>query len=568
MSSRKHEVLVVGAGPTGLTLACSLARSGVDVAVVDQLLEPSRAARANGYMTRSLEIFHDLGVIEQALSAPPARDVSASWDYVDGKRSPRRGPAANWKPSDEDPYPMMQRQPTWRVEGFLRDRLAGLGITVEYGRRVVALEQDDESVDVTIARMTEGSMGWGHSLTAASEEDARGAGAADGADTEVLRARYVVGCDGGQSTVRKIAGFTFEHGDAPDWVGFLAEVQVDGLPNAPGTQMASKSDGRLVMIEYIPASDVFQVHVRVLPDVEGNYPTDFTLEEAQRAVDEVMGAPFRLHSMTWKSLYRVRDALADRYRNGRVFIAGDAAHLCSPVGGQGANTGVSDGYNLGWKLAHVVKGWAPEELLDTYESERRPVGERIVRTVTSNHREASREGAPPLVGSEGRPAWFNLKGFEPRVVTGLAIGYPDSPLSGGDRLPEEPSTGDRAPDGKLVVAASGAERRLFDVYEGYHYTLLLFGEGLGPVAARAAARYGELVRPVVVTGPGATVENWDGEHLVDPQGRVAAAYHADQRPLVLIRPDSHIGYHATGDDVKGLFEHLDRFLATATAAVG
>lgn len=561
MTDLGPEVLVVGAGPTGLTLACSLARCGVAVRVVDKALEPSRSARATGYAPRTLEIFDDLGVIDEALRNTWV-DLSMR-GYRDGEVVQRHSlptpgtepgkyepPYMLRRPTDEIPYPMMARPlPTWRVEEVLRNRLAALGVQVEYGRRLVSLVQDDEGVTAILRVVNEDSIGWGHAFNDVPAGDVR-----DGA-AEVVRARYVVGCDGGHSTTRHLAGIEFVPGQAHDYVGYIAEVQLDGV-EPTFSRSYTRSDGAFLHLNPITHAKNFQVQAIAQADEEGTYK-ELTVELLESIVHDITGdTSIRVYDMTWKSLWRVREALALRYRVGRIFVGGDAAHVHSPMGGQGANTGVGDGYNLGWKLAYVVKGWARPSVLDSYEVERRPVAAQVVRSSGERHKEQLAANRTFTPDRQPRPD------FTYWLMSQLGISYADSPLTGGDRLEDEPTAGDRAPDGQVIDARTGERLRLFDLYRGYHFTLLCFGFERAPVAAAVAERYAGMVRPVVVKEVDDRVEGFDGIRVVDPDGFVATSYHAAVRPLVLVRPDGYIACHGREDAGDDLIAHLDTIVST------
>ncbi|GAA4040215.1 FAD-dependent monooxygenase [Nonomuraea soli] len=350
-------VLIAGAGPTGLTLAIELARRGVDLRIVERSPEHPSGVRGKGLQPRTLEVFHDLGVIDEILATgsvyPPIRG------YQDGRVVWEHRMHEPKQPSRAVPYPMVVMQPQWRTERILRERLAALGHHVELGTEVVAAEQDGEGVTVTL-----------------------GGG-------ERVRCAYLAGADGGRSTVRKLAGIGF-HGETFETERMtLKDVRVDGL-DRDHWHMWGDENGFAGLCP-MPHSDVFQL--TCTPGVE---------------------PPVEIREVLWESEYRVNIRMAERFRNGRIFLAGDAAHVHSPAGGQGLNTGVQDAYNLGWKLALGL-----DRVIDTYEAERMPVAEHVLGLSTRLLREQ------------------DLKRDE--ETQQLNLGYRDSPLSegerGGERLP-------------------------------------------------------------------------------------------------------------------------------------
>ncbi|WP_084958810.1 FAD-dependent monooxygenase [Thermoactinospora rubra] len=364
-------VLIAGGGPTGLTLAIELARRDVDFRIVDRSPEPPKGSRGKGLQPRTLEVFHDLGVIDEILATgtvyPPMRAYKGGEVVWEGRMH------APKEPDDAVPYPMVIMQPQWRTERILRDRLARLGKEVEFGVEVTGLAQDQDGVTVTL----------------------------DGGET--VRCAYLVGADGGRSTVRRLCGIGF-HGDTFDSERMLlGDVRTDDLDHDHWHVWGDMATRTLhAGLCPLPGTDLFQF-----------YATHTGEEDFQKILDR-QDAGVRIKEVTWRSEYRVNIRMAERFRDGRVFLAGDAAHVHSPAGGQGLNTGVQDAYNLGWKLAHGA-----EWLLDTYEAERVPIAEHVLGLSTRLLREKDLE--------------------RDEETQQLNLGYRDSPLSvgerGGERLP-------------------------------------------------------------------------------------------------------------------------------------
>lgn len=553
------DVLVVGAGPTGLTLGCCLARHGVDVRLVEQLHEPpspDRGSRGTAYQVRTLEVFDDLGIVDEALADAwtdlPVRIYRSGELVADMSLV-----AKDMRPTPEVPYPTMARPlQTWRVEQLLWNRLEDFGLKVDVGRELVDLEVGSDGVTAWLRSSAAREEGWGRSASAKGEAPPS---PIDRGDCEEVRARYVVGCDGGRSAVRGLSGLHYETRRDLGFAGMIADVEVDGI-EPTYMRMWFGPDGREVVLSPQPTTRNFQFIAQMDADDEGQFPEP-SLELAQRIFDQRAGIQgVRFRAIKWKSFFKVRESIADHYRAGRAFIAGDAAHLHSPAGGLGANSGIQDAYNLAWKLAYVMHGIAPDTLLDTYEAERRPVAEEVLQASGDQHKNifdrlpSSPIAADPLRETQDRSLaeWMSQ----------LGVAYPDSRLSGGSRAPQRPTLGDRAPDGRLIAAHTGQRLRLFDVFRGGHLTLLLFGteHRLTAIGTGVRKRYGDVVRPVILKGVDDIVEGWDSLTYIDPHGRARAAYQADDRPIVLVRPDGYIAFHGDMDDEASLMDHLDTIL--------
>ncbi|MGV9303879.1 FAD-dependent monooxygenase [Nonomuraea sp. NPDC003727] len=406
-------VLIVGSGPTGLTLAIELARRGVDLRIVEKSPVHPEGVRGKGLQPRTLEIFHDMGVIDEILATgavyPPLRAYKDGQTVWEGRMHEPKEPSASV------PYPMVIMQPQWRTERILRERLARLGHEVELGVEVTAFEQDAEGVTATLA------------------------------DGERIRCAYLVGADGGRSTVRKALGVGFVGETFESERMLLADVKVPDVDREHWHLWGDMASRKLdVSLCPLPGTDLFQLTAPYTGE-----------DDVTRILDEHAGV--KPTEVVWRSEYRVNIRMAERFRVGRVFLAGDAAHVHSPAGGQGLNTGVQDAYNLGWKLAV-----GSEPLLDSYEQERMPVAEHVLGLSTRLLREGD-----------------HTRDEETQQLT---LGYWYGPLSEG------PRGGERVPG----------------VYGGGRFTLL----------ADTTERYGDAVR-VLPPLPGQ-----EGVLLVRPDGYV------------------------------------------------
>ncbi|WP_344856062.1 FAD-dependent oxidoreductase [Amycolatopsis ultiminotia] len=485
--------LIVGAGPTGLTLACELARSGVSFRLVEAAPGPQPGSRGKGVQPRTLEVFDDLGIVGRVLAhgrtAMPIRSAD-----LDGRVQQAGAETVPDRP--DIPYPASLITPEWRVEEALRLRLAELGGAVEFGTALESFSQSEEGVSAVIGQ---------------------------GSEAETVTAQWLIGCDGGHSLVRKQTGIAFR-GETREAVRMIvADVGVDGL-DRDAWHMWRHEEGPVNLCP-LPSTDVFQYQAAIAP---GQDP-DLSRATMQAILDRRSGRTgIRLHEPEWSSLWRANIRLADRYREGRVFLAGDAAHIHSPAGGQGMNTGIQDAYNLGWKLAAVTKGASPA-LLDSYEAERRPVAADVLALSNARLEQAIEQKSIPT--------------HRDARITQLAVGYRGSVLARDDRAETALlRAGDRAPDATKLMTMHG-ERRLFDLTRGGRFTVLDFG-------AMAEAATPD-VRTLHVVGQPAGPDD-----IADTEGHLARAYGATGRTLVLIRPDGYLALISDAGDVSAVSRYF------------
>ncbi|WCM28591.1 FAD-dependent monooxygenase [Sphingomonas sp. QA11] len=473
------QVLIVGAGAAGLTLAIDLARRGVSFRLIERGAEPFAGSRGKGLQPRTIEVFEQLGMIDAFLAAsapyPPVANYGGAGGEVQVVRSePERRTG--------EPYPQSLMIPQWRTEALLRARLAELGGRVEFGVEFIELVEVDGLVRARV--------------TANGEEQA-------------IACTWLVGTDGARSVVRKQLGIGYP-GETGTFRMLIADLPIANLsdeawhrwPKAPGGQFA---------LCPLANTDSFQLSAE-LTTVEEPGQSREALQSLILArtgnASLIAGEP------TWTSIYRVNFRLADAYRQGHVFIAGDAAHAHPPTGGQGLNTSVQDSFNLGWKLAAVVAG-ADERLLDTYEMERREIGAGVL-AMSKVLLSAMAEKADMRRG---------------RDTLQLDLNYRESPLSEEHRTEAcGIRAGDRAPDATLW-APDGAPTRIFDLLRHPAFTLLAVG-GRGQLGLRteASVRLVEIDR-----GPGA---------YVDETGMFRDNYGLTGDSLLLIRPDGYIALAA------------------------
>ena len=461
-------VLIAGGGPTGLTLGIELARRGVETRVVDKADRFFAGSRGDGIQPRTLEVLDDLGVLDavltEGMATAPIR-VILDGQFLDVRRmvEPR-------DPTPDTPYPNPWVLGQSQLEGVLRARLLELGVRVELGTELVGLEQDEQGVT---ARFSTG---------------------------ETCRFDYLVGADGGASLVRKAIGVAFPGTTDESFRVLAGDVATPDLDPESGHWFAAAENPMAgVVLTPLPGTGYFQL---ATPLGEGD---DASLETMQAILDRFK-AGVRLTGLGWSTVWRPNVRLAERYRVGRVFLAGDAAHVHPPTGGQGMNTGVQDAYNLGWKLAS-----GDEAVLDTYETERRTAAARVLGVSTD------------LLSkyAEGHPDAFK-RGED---TFGLNITYRSPDASGAV------VTGDRAPDAPLLDP-NGKCIRLFDLFRGPHFTRLVFGAP-APDEEHAYSVLRPGGRPEQA---GSGVERY----VVDVEGHAFAAYAASPGDSVLIRPDGYL----------------------------
>lgn len=476
------EVLIAGAGPAGLVLACELARRGVACLIAERDAEPFAGARGKGLQPRTLEVFEDLGVLDRVLALggpyPPIRaEVNGEVVFTGYMDEPREATA-------DVPYPNTWMLPQWRTGSILRERLAELGGSVMSNAVLVSFTQDDDAVTAVLR--------------------------VDGIEQEV-RAKYLVGADGGSSTVRRGLGVAFIGETHEEERSLLADVRAEGLDREFWHVWPQGGENAFpVGLCPLAGTDTFQIMIPVAP---GTAPEP-TLEVFQAAVDAAAGpGRIKLTELVWSSVFRPNIRMAERFRVGRVFLAGDAAHVHSPAGGQGLNTGVQDACNLGWKLAAVLGG-ADAELLDSYEAERLPVAADVLGISTALHRKMRDNAA-------------DAHRREDPELRQLVLGYRGGPLSVERRaVPVEPHAGDRAPD--AVGEANGARVRLFPLIHTGVPVLVAFGEGTQRVARAVAP---ELT--VAIGSPA----------FVDKDATAHSAYGVTlgEDVLFVVRPDGYLG---------------------------
>ena len=487
-----HAVVIAGGGPTGLMLAAELTIAGTDVVIVERRTSQELdGSRAGGLFPRTLEVLDQRGIAERFLSEGEGQHPSVGFAYI---------------PLDISDFPTRHNYTLalWQryFERILADWVIGeLGVAIARGCEVVGLAPDETGVRVELS------------------------------DNTSRRAEYLVGCDGGRSAVRKAAGIDFPGLD-PSVSFMIAQVEMTDEPEIG----VRPEGGGIGPVNRVEGGGPYGV---VLREPEVDHTDEPTLQDLRELLIAAYGTDFGVHSPNWISRFTDMSRQAATYREGRVLLAGDAAHVHSPHGGQGLNTGVQDAVNLGWKLAQVVKGTSMESLLDTYHAERHPVGARVLRntmaqvalTSPDDRHRALRETAAEL-----------LRMDEPRkniaaMLTGLDIQY--------DLGEGHPLLGRRMPDLDLVT--NGGPRRLFSLMHDARPLYLNFGEPGGFDMTPWADR----VRSLEASHTG----NWELPVL----GQVAAP------AGVLIRPGGHVAWVGESSD-SGLSDALTTWFGSPVSS--
>jgi len=504
-SAPDTDVLIVGAGPTGLMLANQLARYGVRSMIIDRHSGPAMQSRAMAIHARTLEIYRKLGIDDEAIAL--GRNGVGVNAWTEGRLSARIPFGDIGRGKSPFPFVLMLGQDDNEV--IMGARLQEAGVEIQWNTELIALEENPNQV-TALLRLPDGSE-------------------------RRVTARYIAGCDGGNSTVRNLKGIAFP-GSAYEHEFFVADTEAVGAMVPAELNVYLWRDGFHLFFP-MRGQDRWRV-IGILPaPLRGR--ADVTFEMLAPSIRREAGANLEFRQCNWFSTYRIYHRCTERFRDRRCLLLGDAAHVHSPMGGQGMNTGLQDAYNLAWKLALVVRGRADERLLDSYETERMQVAQQLLR---------STDRAFTLIVSDSRTAGFmrtrivakvvatamkfsRARALAFRTLSQIGITYRDSDLS--RNLPGSPSgglrAGDRFPWLALRRSTDGPAEDLFDRMDDTRFKLLLFGQG---VPADGVGAADNMVQ--VLTFPA------DGDNGVALQDAGIPS-----KAFYLVRPDGHVALAGT-----------------------
>jgi 2-polyprenyl-6-methoxyphenol hydroxylase-like FAD-dependent oxidoreductase len=512
------DVLVVGAGPVGLVAGCELARRGIRVRVIDKLAQPTEESRAIAVHARSLDMFDRMGIVDEMLST--GIKATAMTMYA-GHSKLFHIPLGGV----DSAFPFTLTTAQTETERVLGEHLQSLGVAVERGVELVALSQDGQDVHLTLRR--------------------------DDGSTEQVSATWVIGADGAHSTVRKLVGTKL----AGSFVGerfLLGDVDAEHSLDLESMYTFFAPEGPVVVLPMRDGRMRFLAEVHDPPGTPLNlHPAQ---EELQAILDRRVGG-IRLVRSHWLTSFEIHHARVPAYRWGRVFLAGDAAHIHSPAGGQGMNTGMQDAFNLAWKLAAVVNGDGGDALLDSYQAERLPVAEQVITFTNRLTKVGTLSGVPRRIRNALARTLSHIPALR-RAMANIAeevnIGYQGSPIAIGPRLKHAkvvagehlPHVVDEAVQ-KQLSAVCGAQN-------AGHTVVTVANAHVAPAAGDGQV---QVLVTVCETEPATPVAGYDTV-IADPKGVVAQRLGLTGGGRIVIRPDRYIGAVAALDDTTTIADYF------------
>ncbi len=549
LSAATPDVLIVGAGPVGLALANDLLRRGIRFRLFESAEHSAQQTKAVGIQARTLELLAKMGVAPTAIERGLTTSLFSI--YSESKRLIRIDFGKHLLNS---PYPYVLLLPQHETEQVLTEHLQSQGGAIEWQTELISVTQDEQGVEAVLRHA--------------------------GGQEEHIRVGFLVGCDGAHSTVRHLlglqfAGTTFEQSFASFAVGNVRltwDLSYDEV-------FAFLHQGNF--IGYFPMADGrHRVVIAYAPD---KAPTgEVTLEEIQATIDTCGPAGARASEPAELTRFHINQRRTEHYARGRIFLAGDAAHIHSPIGAQGMNTGIQDALNLGWKLALTVKGQAAPRLLESYEAEREQVGEALLRTTDLTTRlaltrnpllAALRDALAPILFSSLPPAAHRLA----ESLAEINIAYRESPLTVDQRDHKgELRAGDRAPNVPVRTGEGADPQSLFEILKSPRSILLALAAKLEAAAverqwreivALLSAGYQKMMEAYLVTEQATSeLEQEAGQILHDFTGELHQRYEAEQGGLVLIRPDGYIGFWGPFGATEALRGYVQALFGTAGGA--
>ncbi|EIW82608.1 hypothetical protein CONPUDRAFT_120706 [Coniophora puteana RWD-64-598 SS2] len=539
------QVLIAGAGPTGLAAALVLRRNGIDVRIIEKQASTNPGSRGSGLRPRTLELFHQLeakDIIEKSSQVIPIRAYKPGtlevakdlWMETVNEATP------------QIPYPSVQLMGQGMTERLLRGHLAECGCNVEFATELRSFEQNGDGVIAHIARI-EG----------------------DKEVTDTIHAQYLIGTDGARSVVRKQLGLAFLGETREETRMLTGDVRftAEGLDRHHWHRFGDMNS-KMVMLRPCPSigteNDGFQVMLGG-PEIDLN-PLFANKQALCDKIAELVPAKFDFKEVIWYGEFRPNIRMVDKFSVGRVFVAGDAAHCHSPTGGQGLNSSVQDSVNLGWKLSYVLKGLSPPSLLETYSEERLPVIAEMLNLTTG----VLNQSAIGTDASFVRPSRLLMLGVNHRtssiVLEELSPALAAVPAYGDSNVEGVLAAGDRAPDAPGLVDAKGGEHRFFDVFRTTYHTVLVFApnvEAATHIINAIDGKYAGVVRAVVVL-PGSAFLDKDEKAssvltLCDAHRHAYTGYraHEGETRAVVVRPDGFIGASVrTAEGVERYFAKI------------
>jgi 3-(3-hydroxy-phenyl)propionate hydroxylase len=539
-------VLVIGAGPVGLTFASEMARYGVSCRIVDKAQGTKEISKALILHVRTQEVLDAMGLTHELQQAAiPMRRVDIigygkhlGHGSMEGINSPH-------------PYPIILGQNV--TEHILNEHVAKMGVSVEWQTEAVKVEQDNDGVSVTLRH-------------------------ADGTD-EVVHAQYVLGADGTHSITRQQAGIEFQGNPYAGQAFIQSDSKIRWSMPAGSSYLWFTEKGYMMVIEM--PHGIVRTFISV-PDPGPSVKTT-TLEEVNQTLNHLGGIDAELYDPVWVALYRVNHRAASAFRKDRIFIAGDAAHEHVPIGGQGMNTSIQDAFNLAWKLALVMQGKARPVLLDSYQTERHPVAESLLRGTDEAYTRLLKAGdlgraAVRLLGPFLLSSEFVREKMR-NTLEEIDINYRQGPLTSEHGGSDGPCAGDRALDANVVTLPAKDTVPLREVIRGTYWSLLLFSGAeceparlrqLIEIGAKLATRFARSLKSyLIVAGfPVTPVAGSSVPILLDPMNQLHDQYGVKNACLYLIRPDLYVAFRSGLDHEAGLAAYLDNLLLPDPTTAG